>query len=97
MVAVPDRYCVGPSMATDWRDQKPEAQPPFARPLLPIFPALLALALHWPVSRPRPAWRWFPPIVTKGLIDYLAHPRGGLEPLALIVGAGVGGGSAGAG
>ncbi len=31
-----------------------------------------------------------PALVTKGLIDYLAHPKGGLEPLVLIVGAGVG-------
>jgi ATP-binding cassette subfamily B protein len=31
-----------------------------------------------------------PALVIKGLIDYLAHPRGGLEPLALIVGVAVG-------
>jgi ATP-binding cassette, subfamily B, bacterial len=87
---VPDKYCVGPSMATDWGEE----QPRISRRLLGrVFCYFL------------PYWRQaivvlaciavgaglglVPALVTKGLIDYLAHPRGGLQPLALIVGAGV--------
>ncbi len=93
---MPESYCVGPAMATDWGEQKPELS---RRLLARVFSYFL------------PYWRrglavlaciaasaglgLVPALVTKGLIDYLAHPQAGLEPLALIVGAGVGAAIAG--
>lgn len=88
---MPEQYCVGPSMATDWGEEKPR----LTRRLLgrvfsyflPYWPrGLAALACIGAAA----ALGLVPALVTKGLIDYLAHPKGGLEPLALIVGAGVG-------
>jgi ATP-binding cassette subfamily B protein len=87
---VPESYCVGPSMALDWG----EGQPALTRRLLQrVFCYFL------------PYWRralvvlacigagaglgLVPALVTKALIDYLAHPWGGFVQLALIVGVGV--------
>ncbi len=87
---MPERYCVGPSMAVDWG----EAQPAISRRLLPR-------ALWYFV----PYWRralgvlacigagaglgLVPALATRALIDDLAHPRDGLARLVEIVGAGV--------
>jgi ATP-binding cassette, subfamily B, bacterial len=88
---MPEQYCVGPSMATDWGEQKPQ----LTRRLLgrvfgyflPYWAQGLAVLVCIACAA---ALGLVPALVTKGLIDYLAHPRGGLGPLALIVGAGVG-------
>ena len=93
---MPDKYCVGPSMATDWGEDKPKVSRrllgrifryfvPYWRMGVAVLGCIAAAAVLGLV----------PALVTKGLIDYLAHPRGGLEPLALIVGAGVGAAIAG--
>jgi ATP-binding cassette subfamily B protein len=88
---MPEQYCVGPAMATDWGEQKPQ-----------LTRRVLGRAFHyflpyWPQGgvvlgciAAGAALGLVPALVTKGLIDYLAHPKGGLGPLALIVGAGVG-------
>jgi len=78
-------------MATDWGEEKPQ----FSRRLLgrifcyflPYWPRALATLGCIAAAA---GLGLVPALVTKGLIDYLAHPRGGLEPLVLIVGAGVG-------
>ena len=88
---MPEQYCVGPAMATDWGEE----QPKISRRLLGrIFRYFVP---YWPIGTAvlvcigaAAALGLVPALVTKGLIDYLAHPSGGLEPLALIVGAGVG-------
>lgn len=88
---MPEQYCVGPAMATDWGEE----QPTVSRRLLGrIFRYFVP---YWPMGTAvlacigaAAALGLVPALVTKGLIDYLAHPHGGLEPLALIVGAGVG-------
>lgn len=88
---MPEQYCVGPSMATDWGDEKPK----LSRRLLgrvfayflPYWPRGLAVLACIAAAA---GLGLVPALVTKGLIDYLAHPKGGLEPLVLIVGAGVG-------
>ena len=87
---MPDRYCVGPSMATDWGDEKP---------------ALSRRLVGRVLGYVRPYWRrallvllcigagaglgLVPALVTKALIDYLAHPHDGFGRLAVIVGIGV--------
>ncbi len=86
---MPERYCVGPSMATDWGEEKPTLSwrltqrvlgyvRPYGRRallvLICIGAAVLGLA---------------PALITKALIDDLAHPRGGFAHLAVIVGVGV--------
>jgi len=87
---VPPRFCVGPSMATDWGEQAPLSLcllrrvfayfRPYWRRALIVFGCIGAAA----------GLGLAPALVTKGLIDYLAHPDAGLRPLALLVGAGVG-------
>ncbi|MDQ6899393.1 MAG: ABC transporter ATP-binding protein/permease [Candidatus Dormibacteraeota bacterium] len=88
--SVPDKYCVGPSMATDWGEEQPKISRrllgrvfgyfvPYWRKAVVVLACIAAAA----------GLGLVPALVTKGLIDYLAHPRGGLGPLALIVGAGV--------
>ena len=77
-------------MATDWGEEKPEISRrlvgrvscyflPYWRLGLGALACIAVGALIGLV----------PAVVTKALIDYLAHPKGGLMPLALIVGAGV--------
>ncbi len=87
---MPDQYCVGPAMATDWGEEKPEVSRRLLGRVfgyfLPYWPRGLAVLGCIAISA---ALGLVPALVTKGLIDYLAHPRGGLQPLALIVGAGV--------
>src|SRR5262252_6604312 len=88
---MPEQYCVGPAMATDWGEQKPQLTRRLLarvfRYFLPYWPqALVVLACIAAGA----ALGLVPALVTKGLIDYLGHPSGGLGPLALIVGAGVG-------
>lgn len=83
-------------MATDWGEDKPKVSRrllgrifryfvPYWRMGVAVLACIAAAA----------ALGLVPALVTKGLIDYLAHPRGGLEPLAIIVGAGVGAAIAG--
>ncbi|PZR94327.1 MAG: ABC transporter [Candidatus Nephthysia bennettiae] len=88
---MPDRYCVGPSMAVDWGEEQPPRLSwclvqrifgyflPYWRRGLIAFACIGAAA----------ALGLAPALVTKGLIDYLAHPTGALGPLVLLVTAGV--------
>jgi len=78
-------------MATDWGEEKPRLS---RRLLGRVFAYFLP---YWPRGvavlagiAAAAGLGLVPALVTKGLIDYLAHPTGGLELLALIVGAGVG-------
>src|SRR5437879_4831758 len=88
---MPNRYQVGPTTAVDWGEQRGELSGQlFARVFryfLPYWqralPALACIVVSAGLGL-------VPALVTKGLIDYLSHPSGGLGPLALIVGAGVG-------
>ena len=87
---MPERYCVGPSMATDWGDEKPAVNWCLLWRVLGYFRpywrrALLVLACIGADA----SLGLVPALVTKALIDDLAHPRGGFAYLALIVGAGV--------
>ena len=87
---MPDRYCVGPSMATDWGDEKPTLSRPLVRRVLAYFRsyrlhALVVLACIGVGAGLGLA----PALVTKALLDYLVHPRSGFGPLALIVSVGV--------
>ncbi|MDQ6773723.1 MAG: ABC transporter ATP-binding protein/permease [Candidatus Dormibacteraeota bacterium] len=77
-------------MATDWGEEQPKISRrllgrvfgyfvPYWRKAVVVLACIAAAA----------GLGLVPALVTKGLIDYLAHPRGGLGPLALIVGAGV--------
>src|SRR3982074_2054217 len=87
---MPDSYCVGPSMAVDWGEGRAALTrrllgrvlgycvPYWRRALLVLLAIGAAAGLGL-----------VPALVTKALIDYLAHPRGGFAPLALIVTAGV--------
>jgi ATP-binding cassette, subfamily B, bacterial len=87
---MPEQYCVGPAMATDWGEQQPRLTRrllgrvfryfiPYWRKGLVVMACIAAGA----------GLGLVPALVTKGLIDYLTSPKGGLGPLALIVGAGV--------
>ena len=87
---MPEHYCVGPSMATDWGDEKPAVNWCLLWRVLGYFRpywrrALLVLACLGADA----SLGLVPALVTKALIDDLAHPRGGFAYLALIVGAGV--------
>lgn len=87
---MPERYCVGPSMATDWGDEKPALSRRLVRRVLgyvrPYWRrALLVLVCIGAGA----ALGLVPALVTKALIDYLAHPHDGFGQLALIVGIGV--------
>ncbi len=78
-------------MATDWGEQKPEVSRRLLARVFAYFlpywpPALAVLACIAAAA----GLGLVPALVTKGLIDYLGHPTGGLGPLTLIVGAGVG-------
>jgi len=87
---MPERYCVGPSMATDWGEEKPTVtwcllqrvfnyvRPYWRRALLVLACIGVGAALGL-----------VPALVTKALIDDLAHPRGGFAHLAVIVSVGV--------
>jgi ATP-binding cassette, subfamily B, bacterial len=84
------RYCVGPSMAVDWGEDRPE-----------VNRALLVRVLGYF----RPYWRrgtlalacilagavlgLAPALITKGIIDELSGPNGSLGRVALILGGGV--------
>src|SRR5215469_4763371 len=87
---MPARYCVGPSMATDWGEDRPALSRcltqralayflPYWRRVLLVFACIAASA----------GLGLVPALVTKALIDYLAHPRDGFAHLAVIVGVGV--------
>src|SRR3989475_1329056 len=88
---MPDRYCVGPSMAVDWGDEQPSrlswclVRRIFGYCLPYWRRGLVALACIGAAA----ALGLAPALVTKGLIDYLAHPTGALGPLVLLVTAGV--------
>jgi ATP-binding cassette subfamily B protein len=87
---MPESYCVGPSMAVDWG----EAQPVLTRPMvqrvlcyvLPYWRRALVVLACIGVGA---GLGLVPALVTKALIDFLTHPRGGFSQLAVIVGAGV--------
>src|SRR2546425_13230801 len=89
---MPDRYCVGPSMAVDWGDEeKPRLSWCLVQRIFGYFVpywrrGLVVLACIGAAA----ALGLAPALVTKGLIDYLAHPSGMLGPLVLLVAAGVG-------
>jgi len=87
---MPERYCVGPSMATDWGEEKPTLSwrltqrvlgyvRPYGRRALLVLVCIGAAAVLGLA----------PALITKALIDDLAHPRGGFAHLAVIVGVGV--------
>jgi ATP-binding cassette, subfamily B, bacterial len=87
---MPDRFCVGPSMAVDWGDDAPQLSRQRMRRVFGYFvrywpPGLVVLACIGIGS----ALGLAPALVTKSLIDYLANPTEGMRPLALLVGAGV--------
>ena len=87
---MPESYCAGPSMANDWGEDKPMlTRPLLQRMLCCILPywrrAIVVLACIGAGA----GLGLVPALVTKALIDYLAHPRDGFAQLAVIVGAGV--------
>src|SRR3984893_12048869 len=87
---MPDSYCVGPSMATDWGEEQPALTRSLlqrvCRYFLPYWPrALVVLACIGAGA----GLGLVPALVTKALIDFLAHPHGCFAQLALIVSAGV--------
>ena len=87
------RYCVGPSMALDWGDdRKPEITWPLLRRVFSYFApyrrhGLLALACIAAGA----GLGLVPALVAKVLIDYLTQRKGSLVGLGLILGAGVAG------
>src|SRR2546427_6156327 len=86
---MPDLYCVGPSMAVDWGDEQPRLSWCLLQRIFGYFlpywrRGLVALTCIGAAA----ALGLVPALVTKGLIDYLAHPNGGLKPLVLLVAAG---------
>jgi ATP-binding cassette, subfamily B, bacterial len=87
---VPDYYCVGPSMAADWGDDGPPLSRALVQRVFSYFVpywrrALIVLACIGASA----ALGLVPALVTKGVIDYLGDPSGGVGPLALLVSAGV--------
>ena len=88
---MPEQYCVGPSMATDWgEDRKPEITWPLLRRVFSYFApyrghGLLAILCIAAAA----ALGLVPALVTKALIDYLTQRKGSLGGLALILGAGI--------
>src|ERR1700730_17450794 len=87
---MPDSYCVGPSMATDWGEEQPALTRSLlqrvCRYFLPYWPrALVVLACIGAGA----GLGLVPALVTKALIDFLAHPHGGFSQLVLIVTAGL--------
>jgi ATP-binding cassette, subfamily B, bacterial len=93
---MPDRFCVGPSMAVDWGDDSPRLSRGILtrvfRYFLPYWPPGLLALICIAASA---GFGLVPALVTKGVIDDLARPTGDLAPLALLVGAGVGAAIAG--
>jgi len=85
VLGVPDRYCAGPNMATDWGEQKPDiSRRLLARVFayfLPYWPRALAVLACIAAAA---GLGLVPALVTKGLIDYLGRPTGGLGPLAPV-------------
>jgi hypothetical protein len=84
---VSDYYCVGPSMAADWGDDVPALSRALVRRVFSYFMpywrrALIVLACIGASAGLGLA----PALVTKGVIDYLGNPTGGVGPLALLVG-----------
>ncbi|MDQ6876905.1 MAG: ABC transporter ATP-binding protein/permease [Candidatus Dormibacteraeota bacterium] len=78
-------------MATDWGEEKPEISRRLVGRVFAYFlpywrPGAAALACIAAAA----ALGLVPALVTKALIDYLAHPSGGFGPLVLIVAVGVG-------
>src|SRR5262245_52707794 len=93
---MPDRFCVGPSMAVDWGDEGPRLSTQLGRRVFGYFvrywqPGIVVLVCIGVGS----ALGLAPALVTKGLIDYLGNPAEGMQPLALLVAAGVGASLAG--
>ncbi len=87
---MPDSYCVGPNMATDWGETKPRLSWCLVQRVLVYFTPYWQRALVVLVCIGAGAGLGLvPALVTKALIDYLTHPRGGFSQLALIVSAGV--------
>ncbi len=88
---MPESYCVGPSMAVDWGEGQPVLTRPMVqrvlRYVLPYWRRALVVLASIGVGA---GLGLVPALVTKALIDYLAHPSGGLAQLALIVAIGVG-------
>jgi ATP-binding cassette, subfamily B, bacterial len=87
---MPDSYCVGPSMATDWGEEQPVLTRRLLQRVFRYFlpywrRALVVLACIGAGA----GLGLVPALVTKALIDFLAHPHGGFRQLALIVSAGV--------
>lgn len=87
---MPERFCVGPSMAVDWGDDVPPIGRGLLRRVFGYFlpywrRGLLALLSIGATA----GLGLVPALVTKALIDYLGHPSRGLGPIALFVGAGV--------
>jgi ATP-binding cassette subfamily B protein len=87
---MPERFCVGPSMAVDWGDDvSPISRVLLQRVLFCFLPywrrgllALLCLGIMAGIGLA-------PALITKGLIDELGNPTRGLQPILLLVGAGV--------
>jgi len=77
-------------MAVDWGDETPQLSLPVLRRVFGYFlpywhRGLFALCCIAATTLLGLA----PALVTKGLIDYLAHPDRGMRPLALLVGVGI--------
>ncbi len=87
---MPDRFCVGPSMAVDWGDEQPQVTRSMLRRVFGYFLphwrrgliALICIALTAGLSL-------VPAVITKGLIDYLANANRGMQPLVRLVSIGV--------
>ncbi len=78
-------------MATDWGEEQPKlTRRLLGRVFCYFLPYWRLGALVLACIAAAAGLGLVPALVTKALIDYLARPAGGLEPLALIVGAGVG-------
>jgi ATP-binding cassette, subfamily B, bacterial len=87
---VPDYYCVGPTMAADWGDDAPPLTRALARRVFGYFAPYWRRGLVVLVCiGASAAVGLAPALVTKGVIDYLANPTGGVGPLAVLVAAGV--------